>query len=607
MEEREPVLDRNKVKYNDNANIEKTCVCTGMFNTTSRAERCEDFGDTIIDIHMGFKEPVSSIMQVEQRAAAFPTTVSVCSTISSNLKVPKRCAKQFTFHIDLSKSSNFSVSFQGKERLPGTSSVIVSIKPSTECSYSSRKFPIADERASDVLNVINPPTYLGNYPTSTRSCTTSNMSRPSGRICPKSSSSMPAVSSQRNVQATVSIRKAGAEDGRVISRMAMNQGENVMTVKVANAPITVTLKVSTAQAGGGSEEAEVFQPAKCSCKNKIKPDTFRQDPVVAALEAYEAEMKPIKRALTELQQKIRNLDMPEMKGCFCKVALNKLLSDDSIIRSTAEIGTSPRTSAQYETMGSYGTCPSYQPPGFVAPIVPLPYGRLPPPVLSSRPQTDKGGHRSKSCKCGCSKCSKKATPRVFCTDSGKPPKSKKHHHKDKGCCKDYSSPYGRNNIVLPTRPYEMFPNYRSRTYVNEDSTYKSAFLSNTHKEASYHFCGIKSVSSYQSSTSEISDYGDYTTQSEREEVYRKKSCKTHKKKCKKTERIPSKDSSKLNSFDSCLPCRDSFNETLLRPGQALKIKPDEFISNVLIKTDSSHLSQFSTSMGYSEIRRLHKS
>lgn len=51
-----------------------------------------------------------------------------------------------------------------------------------------------------------------------------------------------------------------------------------------------------------------LKPVKLSCScNKTKPD-----PVLSALEAYQAEMKPLRETLNKLREKIRDLNLPEM-------------------------------------------------------------------------------------------------------------------------------------------------------------------------------------------------------------------------------------------------------------------------------------------------------
>lgn len=102
-----------------------------------------------------------------------------------------------------------------------------------------------------------------------------------------------------------------------------------------------------------------ISPAKCTCTNN-QFDTYKADPIMVAMETCEIELRPLRLAFNELRQKMRDLKVPEMKGCFCETVLQ-----------TEEKPVQPR-------------CAYFTPAKFLPPKS-LPYGKLPLPIIPTRP------------------------------------------------------------------------------------------------------------------------------------------------------------------------------------------------------------------------------
>ncbi|KAF5275824.1 hypothetical protein FQR65_LT04062 [Abscondita terminalis] len=186
-----------------------------------------------------------------------------------------------------------------------------------------------------------------------QSCTDTRISH---HMNPKSTSSVPEI--LNDTKALISIKIVGQEDKEIIKEIALEPGANMMIVNLEdikaetekqNMPLEETdqpqdaeqlvLDNEDAKNGDNIEDTEknnnennkenqkdsdsLFAPAECACKDNVEFNTFKPDPVMLAMETCEAEMKPLRQALQELQMKVRNLNIPELKGCSCTLALEE--------------------------------------------------------------------------------------------------------------------------------------------------------------------------------------------------------------------------------------------------------------------------------------------
>ncbi|KAF5305452.1 hypothetical protein FQA39_LY01543 [Lamprigera yunnana] len=120
-----------------------------------------------------------------------------------------------------------------------------------------------------------------------------------------------------------------------------------------------------------------FSPGRCSCMDKIKPITFKSDAVMRAMETCEIELKPLRTALTELQSKVRSLNMPELKGCLCTITLeesqvfSKVSTQENVLDTTPVVQISP---PPHRNM----PCIFYKPPKLESNhLINFSHGRLP--------------------------------------------------------------------------------------------------------------------------------------------------------------------------------------------------------------------------------------
>lgn len=275
-------------------------------------------------------------------AAASQNTVSCVSTVSE-LSKPKRCPKEFTLHIGLGKS-DVQIGFQsgegeikpiplGTELHPTDSQPFVvstEKKVGDKGSYvvslkSSGKVNVPQDDSA-ILAVVDAPPMKGGMTAicDGNTCYISPKNPPLSTVpCPADSSN------KKNLKATVSFKKMGQKDKTVTNVMRMAPGEE-MNVKVPDTNFNVVMKVSDGDVSKKSKADKQTcpppcappppacppPPPKCACKEN-KSDTFKQDAVMAALESYEAEMKPLKQALYGLQEKIRSLNITEMQNNLC--------------------------------------------------------------------------------------------------------------------------------------------------------------------------------------------------------------------------------------------------------------------------------------------------
>lgn len=256
-------------------------------------------------------------------AAASQATVSCVSTVSE-LSKPKRCPKEFTLHIGLGKS-DVQIGFQSGEgeikpiplgsELHSTDSQPFAI--STKKKAGDKISYVVNLKSSGKVNVPQDDSAImavvdaicdGN------TCYISPKKPPPTVPCPADSSN------RKNLKATVSFKRMGEKDKTVTNVMRMVPGGK-MNVKVPDTPYNVVMKVSEGDIQKQQNANEkACCPPKCARKDSKKSDSFnsfKQDAVMAALESYEAEMKPLKTALYDLQEKIRSLNISEMNSSLC--------------------------------------------------------------------------------------------------------------------------------------------------------------------------------------------------------------------------------------------------------------------------------------------------
>lgn len=128
-------------------------------------------------------------------------------------------------------------------------------------------------------------------------------------ICPKRSTSMPEVSSKKNILCSKctgsshpSKHSASVAVKPSTDSSKMKQTHKRWACKSTTPPSTTHMKSP--------------KQSSCCCRKSSSKGGFRQDTVAAALEVYESEMKPLKIALQQLQDKIRSLNMSN-DCCWC--------------------------------------------------------------------------------------------------------------------------------------------------------------------------------------------------------------------------------------------------------------------------------------------------
>lgn len=574
----------------------KKCTCksaqeklSGMFISPSKSSRkIEDEEEGIIQMHIGFDEPPSGVFSVQEGAATQQTISSVFSDITQQ---PKRIPKQHKLQIYLGKYSNVSVSFQGGKtsvrtiptcstvcskssrtisvsaRIPGkNASNIVNIKPSVECTFTSERIFVPTGKPSAEIRVIEPSMYLGNIPSHTQSCSTMKSSKmsyqPSVKSIMKNTSSMPTIPSKSSVRATVSLKQAGKPDKVVSQILDARKGDNIMIIKVPSLQLKTSNACTPAAKRISSTTASAGPSAPiCSCVNKGKVGTAKRDPVMAAIEAYEAEMKPLMKAVTELQQKIRNLNITEMNDCGCtSAAPNKQPGAmypspiaHSKVHITGEPGKVTRTSTRVRSPinipGQYAqmTCPFVQPIGFGSSPPPI-YGKVGVPVLSSTYQ-----------------------PYIPST-SKYSPSTIPDHQPSYGCqptAKSVKEPRPNKDFSAQAKIYGKPSDYYSRKH--QEGKRRGCCSSEKYKKQkgiTGHSCGNVS-----------SDYSDVEDKCPLAVSRHKSSKDTHKHRHHDSKyKTSSSKTDRSNKNDGCPPCKDYF-ETYLRPGQAVKTSPEEFLSS----------------------------
>ncbi|KAB0800133.1 hypothetical protein PPYR_08013 [Photinus pyralis] len=150
------------------------------------------------------------------------------------------------------------------------------------------------------------------------------------RVEARSSHSCPHVNSCKRLQPLSSKSTSCKEIPICPAALKMDKGTAVSNVSRsvlneassdANLTGAALNTVTTSEVGNVTEtDSPSFSPAKCTCTNN-QFDTYKTDPIMIAMETCETELKPLRRAFNELQQKVRDLKVPEMKGCFCETVL----------------------------------------------------------------------------------------------------------------------------------------------------------------------------------------------------------------------------------------------------------------------------------------------
>lgn len=218
-------------------------------------------------------EAASAPIPVPDSAASQITTASIPSGVP-----PARCEKACNLCVTLEKPA---------EEPP---------KPKTnKCCCSPEQKPVKNEtKCSHCAKAEIKPSEIEDCGQTCPNCSQNEEEeQPVCSVCPKCkkadakrTSSCPNVSSKRSIKANVSFKQL-CGDSKVNENISRNSVES---------------------------SAE----SKCCCGPTEKISGFKEDAVSAALKAYETEMKPLKAALADLQQKILNLNSPEMKECWCK-------------------------------------------------------------------------------------------------------------------------------------------------------------------------------------------------------------------------------------------------------------------------------------------------
>lgn len=209
-------------------------------------------------------------------------------------------------------------------------------------------------------------------------------------------------------------------------------------------------KGSTARAPPPVEAKSSTQSIRakcCSCKDSASKSGFnKQDAVAAALEVYESEMKPLKTALQQLQEKIRNLNMTDMNDCWCGSK-----GAGHLTSSSYNLETTP--SCERPLSSSPPTCPFTQSTS---------YSPRAAPASSYRPMSEKGYERK---------------PHTS-------PEGGSGKRCSGGCSQDKKASGGRKNVEYGQRDGGSAFRGCSSTNVSEGSAYKCPFTELAHSVSS---------------------------------------------------------------------------------------------------------------------------
>lgn len=582
----------------------------------------------VIDVEINFEDNVCT---VKEGGVVRSSITTGCS--NSNVKQRKGSAKEYVLHIDLAKS-DVNVGFQdgkgpikpiplgteiqsGKEtisvsankKIGAKSSVTVSVKSSGAITTNSVKSSGAatlkhDESVESLL--VHKPGQL----TST-SCVPNNCPADVNR-----STSVPSVPSKKTIKASVSFKRLGDDKSEPITKEGQIEPGGELKLDFPNEPISVTLKASRDFAGGAKEkspceketketcktpppcekketrescktppcakkEAEETSktvpniqtaPKKCSCTDLLKPDTYKQDMVMEVLQSYEAEMKPLKQALMQLQQKIRSLNLPEMKGCVCNVGPHPTSACEKPQQNNgnrSDFRSSPGPTsvpAQAPIMSCYGAPPG---PSIPPNLRPADYSSLMPPVTGYAPSGS--DPTSSPYSPGC----------TFPSQTTSPPASYLTlQAKNYGMYPDYSSrPYAQNNTYLDTfcdfrtaqtqPPQTQYPQSpaQSGRCLNEPPNVNSPSYAFSEVDEDLYQCpfleAVKTMS-------------------------KKKSEKNGRSHSDRSHSSGTKSSSKDKKKKDCPPCGDDYDDELFRSGKGIKTDPSGFKAKPTTSSKNSY-------------------
>lgn len=187
-------------------------------------------------------------------------------------------------------------------------------------------------------------------------------------VNPKKTNSLPAVPSKKSIKTNVHFNQSTGD-----STVSMQTSKHSVSVTVRSStdlpskaqpkkpqPPKCACKSSAAAAPPPPEAKPAKQDlTKCSCKETASKSGFKQDAVAAALEVYESEMKPLKSALQQLQQKIRSLNVSEMNECWCKTTMSDVnnISPNLDVMPSCEraSSSSPATSSESKCQCNAGS------------------------------------------------------------------------------------------------------------------------------------------------------------------------------------------------------------------------------------------------------------
>lgn len=286
-------------------------VYNGMF--LSAESKSTDI-DIILKANISQK---TSIPIPVKGGAASQVTISVCSTASGLSPKPKRNGKDCTLSVRVSSGQ---------------------LKSDGDKSKTNKE---------QLLAVIDPQCGGGKT------------------VNPKKTNSLPAVPSKKSIKTNVHFNQS--------------TGDSTLSMQLSKHSVSVTVRSSTdlpskaapkkpqspkcACKSSGTPrppspplpppqepKPPKQDPAKCSCKETASKAGFKQDAVAAALEVYESEMKPLKSALQQLQQKIRSLNVSEMNECWCKTTMsntnNTMPNLDAMPSCERTLSSLPATSSE---------------------------------------------------------------------------------------------------------------------------------------------------------------------------------------------------------------------------------------------------------------------
>lgn len=277
--------------------------------------------------------------------AASQVTISVCSSVSGFMSKPKRDGKDTKLCVQVSSSQSKCDGNKGenKSEILAVVDAKCSSGKTVETKSSSKKTIDAKCNCKKAVEAKGSTGKTAGSKRSNKkrvdakSSATNSSSRKT--VETKTSSSMPNIPSKMSNKCTgdstvkiplsktsvciVTVKSSTDASSKTAPKKPSQSSRNCTCKSSRSSSAPEAKKSPSPPEAKRSPRPPEVKPSKsstkcCPCKQSPSKSSFsKQDAVAAALEVYESEMKPLKAALTQLQEKIRSLNMTEMDQCWC--------------------------------------------------------------------------------------------------------------------------------------------------------------------------------------------------------------------------------------------------------------------------------------------------